>query len=124
LADRRLRNTTSAIFNAAPSTGAGSAVAVQRDPEADLGFLRDGARPSTGDIVRFINEHRERCGVDPICDRLQVVRSTYYKARSRPPSARSCVTGELKGEIVRVHTEDFDLYGIEKVWKQLRREGT
>ncbi len=30
--------------------------------------------------------------------------------------------GELKVEIARVHQKNFDVYGTEKVWKQLRRE--
>jgi putative transposase len=71
--------------------------------------------------VSFINEHRERFGVEPICDTLQVAPSTYYAALSRPPSARQLRDGELKVEIARVHQDNFDVYGTEKVWKQLRR---
>ena len=70
----------------------------------------------------FINEHRERFGVEPICDTLQIAPSTYYAALSRPPSARQVRDRELKAEIARVHQENFDVYGTEKVWKQLRRE--
>ena len=70
----------------------------------------------------FINEHRERFGVEPICDTLQVAPSTYYAALSRPASARQVRDRELKVEIARVHQENFDVYGTEKVWKQLRRE--
>jgi putative transposase len=72
--------------------------------------------------VSFINEHRERFGVEPICDTLQVAPSTYYAALSRPPSERQVRDGELKAEIARVHQDNFDVYGTEKVWKQLRRE--
>jgi putative transposase len=72
--------------------------------------------------VSFINEHRERFGVEPICDTLQVAPSTYYAALSRPPSARQVRDRDLKVEITRVHEENFDVYGTEKVWKQLRRE--
>jgi len=72
--------------------------------------------------VSFINEHRERFGVEPICDTLQVAPSTYYAAVSRPPSVRQARDGELKVEISRVRQENFDVYGTEKVWKQLRRE--
>lgn len=72
--------------------------------------------------MNFINEHRERFGVEPICDTLQVAPSTYYAALSRPPSARQRRDEELKVEIARVHQENFDVYGTEKVWKQLRRE--
>ncbi len=72
--------------------------------------------------MSFINEHRERFGVEPICDTLQVAPSTYYAALSRPPSERQVRDGELKVEIARVHQDNFDVYGSEKVWKQLRRE--
>jgi putative transposase len=72
--------------------------------------------------VSFINEHRERFGVEPICDTLQVAPSTYYTALSRPASTRTVRDRELKVEIARVHQENFDVYGTEKVWKQLRRE--
>jgi putative transposase len=73
--------------------------------------------------VRFINQNRERFGVEPICQTLEVAPSTYYAAISRPPSARSLRDVELKIEIRRVHEENFNVYGIEKVWHQLRREG-
>jgi len=72
--------------------------------------------------VSFINEHRERFGVEPICETLQVAPPPYYAALSRPPSARELRDGELRVEIARVHGENFDVYGTEKVWKQLRRE--
>ena len=72
--------------------------------------------------MSFINQHRDKFGVEPICDVLQVAPSTYYAAHSRPPSARRLRDGELKPEITRVHKDNLDVYGVEKVWKQLRRE--
>jgi len=72
--------------------------------------------------VSFINQHRDRFGVEPICETLQVAPSTYYAALSRPASARQLRDCSLKVEIARVHKENFDVYGTVKVWKQLRRE--
>jgi putative transposase len=72
--------------------------------------------------VNFVNEHRDRFGVEPICQTLQVAPSTYYAALSRRPSARRLRDEELKAAITRVHKDNFDVYGIEKVWKQPRRE--
>ena len=72
--------------------------------------------------MSFINEHRDRFGVEPICHTLQVAPSTYYTALSRLPSPRQQRDEELKVEIARVHQENFDVYGTEKVWKQLGRE--
>jgi putative transposase len=73
--------------------------------------------------VRFIGAHRERWGVEPICTALQVAPSTYSAVVSRRPSARQVSEEWLKTEIARVHRDNFGVYGIEKVWRQLKREG-
>jgi putative transposase len=73
--------------------------------------------------VSFINQNKERFGVEPICQTLEVAPSTYYAAASRPASARRRRDEELKAEISRIHRDNFDVYGVEKVWKQLKREG-
>jgi putative transposase len=73
--------------------------------------------------VALIDAHRDRWGVEPICQVLEVAPSTYYAATSRPSSARRLRDEELKVEIARVHTENFGVYGVEKIWRQLNREG-
>jgi putative transposase len=73
--------------------------------------------------VTFINDHRARWGVEPICRTLKVAPSTYYAARRRLPSARACRDAELKEEITRVYKENFEVYGAAKIWRQLQREG-
>jgi putative transposase len=73
--------------------------------------------------VSFINGHRHRWGVEPICRVLQFAPSTYYAVRSRPPAARALRDAELKVEITRVHKANFSVYGARKVWRQLHREG-
>jgi putative transposase len=73
--------------------------------------------------VRFIAAHRDRWGVEPICRELQVAPSSYYAASSRPPSARQCRDEALKREIRRVWDEHRQVYGADKVWAQLKREG-
>jgi len=74
-------------------------------------------------MVKFIDAHRERWGVEPICRALQVAPSTYYAAVKRPLSARRQRDEQLQVEIGRVHRDNFGVYGIEKVWHQLNREG-
>jgi len=81
--------------------------------------------------VRFIEEHRGRrsadgllWGVEPICDVLQFAPATYYAARNRPPSPRARRDEALKVEILRVFEENRRVYGADKVWTQLGREGT
>ena len=73
--------------------------------------------------MSFIDQHRDLFGVEPICQTLQVAPSTYYAAASRPPSPRRLRDEELKVEIARVHKNNFDVYGTEKLWRQLNREG-
>jgi putative transposase len=79
--------------------------------------------------VAFIDEHRARFGVEPICRVLtehgcKIAPNTYWTARRRPPSARSVRDDYLKGEIARVWRENMGgVYGADKVWAQLNREG-
>ena len=72
--------------------------------------------------MAFIEQHRHRWGVEPICRVLQFAPSTYYAARRRPPSARSLRDQELKTQILRVRRENFEVYGAKKLWRQLNRE--
>ena len=74
-------------------------------------------------MIRFIDDHRDQFGVEPICSALQVAPSTFYAALARKPSRRSQRDEQLKVEIGRVHRDNFGVYGIEKVWRQLIREG-
>ena len=74
-------------------------------------------------MTRYIEAHKDAYGVEPICQVLEVAPSTYYAAVARPPSPRQRRDAELKAEIERVHADNFGVYGIEKVWRQLHREG-
>lgn len=74
-------------------------------------------------MIPFIDEQRRSFGVEPICRELAVAPSSYYAAKSRPPSARSVSDATLADVIGRVHRANFGVYGIRKVWKTLRRQG-
>jgi putative transposase len=74
-------------------------------------------------MIAYIDAHRDRFGVEPICRVLQFAPSTYWSAKRRPPSARSKRDQELAVEIARVHSENFGVYGAPKIWAQLNREG-
>src|SRR5690606_3447350 len=101
----------------------------QRDPPEGLRiFCPGGARPPTEVMVSFIDDHREEYGVEPICAVLPIAPSTYYshKAQEADParcSARAQRDEELRVEIQRVWETNFRVYGVRKVWRQLRREG-
>ena len=71
---------------------------------------------------QYIDAQRSTFGVEPICQTLAIAPSTYYAARSRPPSARARRDAELKPSVSRVHEENFAVYGARKVWRQLRRD--
>ena len=93
-----------------------------------LDFLRGGARPPTPIIVQFISENKNKWGVEPICRVLsehgcQIAPSTYYDAVAQGASKRQQRHAQLRGEITRVHAENFSVYGARKVWMQLNREG-
>jgi putative transposase len=75
-------------------------------------------------VSAYVDEHRDRFGVEPICSVLQFAPRTYYAAKARPASARALRDAELKPEIARVHRDNFGVYGVDKVWAQLNREGT
>jgi len=73
----------------------------------------------------FIDAHRDRFGVEPICRAPRIAPSTYYagKERERNPCARALRDRGSLPEIRRVHEENLSVYGAEKTWRRLRREG-
>jgi transposase InsO family protein len=79
-------------------------------------------------MVSFIDDHRGTYGVEPICAVLPIAPSTYYEYKSREADpkrlpARLQRDQKLRGEIRRVWDENFRVYGVRKVWRQLNREG-
>jgi putative transposase len=74
-------------------------------------------------VSAFIDEHRERFGVEPICQILGVSASAYYQRAAGERSARSIEDERLLVEIRRVHKANYECYGYRRTWKQLLREG-
>ena len=79
-------------------------------------------------MIAFIDEHREAYGVEPICRVLPIAPSTYHERviRRADPSrlpTRTQRDAELQVEIRRVFEENLRVYGVRKMWRQLRREG-
>jgi putative transposase len=79
-------------------------------------------------MIAFIDDHRRVYGVEPICKVLPIAPSTYYAhaARRLDPgklSRRAKRDEALKAQIRRVFEENFRVYGVRKVWRQLAREG-
>ena len=79
-------------------------------------------------MVDYIDQHKDEYGVEPICAVLPIAPSTYYdhKAKQRQPEKRSSRAKRddvLKLDIQRIWEENFRVYGVRKVWRQLKREG-
>lgn len=79
-------------------------------------------------MITFIDDHRHVYGVEPICRVLPIAPSTYYKHAGRRAdpgreSPRARRDRMLKDELRRVWEENFQVYGVDKVWTQLKREG-
>jgi putative transposase len=79
-------------------------------------------------MIAFIDEHRAIHGVEPICRVLPIAPSTYHAHAARradpgklPARAQRDIT--LRTEIRRVYEENFRVYGVRKVWRQLLRDG-
>jgi transposase InsO family protein len=76
----------------------------------------------------FIDQHRNTYGVEPICKVLQIAPSGYWRhaALKREPHrrcARAIRDDALMPQIERVWSSNMQVYGADKVWKQLAREG-
>ena len=79
-------------------------------------------------MIGFIDDHRAVYGVEPICRVLPIAPSTYHAtvatradpAKAAPRSRRDEV---LRAAIRRVYEANFRVYGVRKVWRQLKREG-
>ena len=79
-------------------------------------------------MIAFIDDHRDKHGVEPICDMLPIAPATYYEhlAKRADParqSDRAKRDEELRPHIQRVFDANWQVYGVRKVWRQLRREG-
>ncbi len=70
----------------------------------------------------FVDTHRDRFGVEPICREIEASASAYRARRVRPPSSRAVRDEYLLTEIRRVHAESGGVYGQLKIWDELNNE--
>ena len=78
-------------------------------------------------MIRFVDAYRDQHGVEPICKVLPIAPSTYHAhaaRRAKPETAPARVRrdAELMLKIKRVFEENFQVYGVRKVWRQMQRE--
>jgi putative transposase len=74
-------------------------------------------------VSRYVDEHRGRFGVEPICETLGVSVSAYYHRRSGRLSSRAVEDERLLGRIRELHAANYYAYGYRRMWKALRRAG-
>lgn len=71
----------------------------------------------------YVDQHRERFGVEPICRTLDVSASAYYQRASGERSARALEDERLLGVIRVTHKENYEAYGYRRMWTALGRAG-
>jgi putative transposase len=74
-------------------------------------------------VSAYIDQHRERFGVEPICEALGVSASAYYERATGERSARAVEDERLLGVIRETHRRNYEAYGYRKTWKALLRAG-
>jgi len=81
-------------------------------------------------MIFYIDAYKDQFGVEAICRVLQqadrgfITSRGYHKASQRIPSARALSDSLLIPEILRVHAENFSVYGIRKMWHAMNRESS
>jgi transposase InsO family protein len=74
-------------------------------------------------VSAFIDMHRDRFGVEPICRILDVSASAYHQRATGERSARRVEDERLTGRIREVHEANYECYGYRRLHAQLVREG-
>jgi putative transposase len=74
-------------------------------------------------VSSYIDQHRDRFGVEPICSTLDVSASAYYERARGERSVRQREDERLTAVICQVHQENYECYGYVRVWLELRRRG-
>jgi putative transposase len=74
-------------------------------------------------VSAFIEEHRHRFGVEPICRTPGTSASAYYERRTGRRSSRSIEDERLLAKIKEVHEANYCAYGYRRTWIALRRQG-
>jgi putative transposase len=72
-------------------------------------------------VSAYVDEHRTRFGVEPICRTLGVSASAYYERRSGRRSARQVEDERLLARIRELHAANYCAYGYRRMWLSLKR---
>ena len=72
-------------------------------------------------MTAFIDANRDDVvagrplGVEPICRTLQIAPSSYYAARSRPPSTRAVRDARVRPALRTLWEDNYRVYGVRKL---------
>ncbi|MGX9172493.1 IS3 family transposase [Corynebacterium striatum] len=98
--------------------------------KAASAFFAFGTRPQTSEMIRFIDEHRNRFSIEFICKTLKnnraggfITSRGYRQSKARGLSARRLRDAVLVERISAIHRDNYGIYGVRKMWHALRREG-
>ncbi|MCG7453513.1 IS3 family transposase [Corynebacterium tuberculostearicum] len=98
--------------------------------KAASAFFAFGTRPKTSEMIRFIDEYRNRFSVEFICKTLKdnraggfITSRGYRQSKARGLSARRLRDAVLVDRISAVHRDNYGVYGVRKMWHALRRDG-
>jgi putative transposase len=74
-------------------------------------------------VTAYIDTHRGRFGVEPICRTLQVSPSAYYQRKTDVRSRRSLRDERLLERIRQLHAANYYAYGSRRMWIAFNRAG-
>ena len=79
-------------------------------------------------MVKFIDDHKQKYGIEPICRVLPIAPSTYYRAKDlescpEKRSLRQQHDDYYIGEIKRIWQDSRCRYGVRKVCQQMKADG-
>jgi putative transposase len=97
-----------------------------RQAERDRGRRPGATSDELAELKRLKRENaelRRAWGIEPIAKVLGIAPSTYHAAKSRPLSGRAIRDAELKPEILRIWEQNLSVYGADKIWDQLNKDG-
>ena len=103
-----------------------------RTAELERGYITGLDEPAPA-VISINGGNRKPCG-DRAAGRgnrlrgrrwvLPIAPSTYHAAKKRPSSKRALRAEQLRLDILRVWDQNSRVYGADKIWAQLNREGT
>lgn len=76
-------------------------------------------------ILAYIDEHKDRCGVEPICRLLSQhgVTIAYYARRAQPATSAEIENAYAANTLIDLHRDNRGVHGARKCWHALRRAG-